>query len=190
MAAAISGVVTTAARGRPLPMPCTRGKTGGGTLCEPVRCAQHACAHSLLHCPSSFPLHRTSVHDPSPIPLKPRYVISLALAMVTISGMTPWFWKPQYAVPVRPKPVCTSSAMQMPPASLIICMTTKTAGVSGLRGYGLGGVQAADQRRVLGPCMGCHASAPCLAHIFKPRAKELKATRSTLLQLALRKPRR
>mmetsp|Transcript_27549 Transcript_27549/g.70159 ORF Transcript_27549/g.70159 Transcript_27549/m.70159 type:complete len:202 (+) Transcript_27549:459-1064(+) len=67
MEAAISGVVTTAARGRPLPMP---------------------------------------------------------LAMVTMSGVTPWFWKPQYAEPVRPNPVCTSSAMQMPPASRMILYTS------------------------------------------------------------------
>ena len=57
---AISGVVTTAASGQPLPMP---------------------------------------------------------LAMVTMSGMTPWVSKPQKCVPVRPKPACTSSAMQRPPAA-------------------------------------------------------------------------
>lgn len=35
--------------------------------------------------------------------------------------LTPtWFWKPQYAEPVRPNPVCTSSAMHSPPASRTI----------------------------------------------------------------------
>lgn len=63
-AAATSGVVTTAARGRPLPMP---------------------------------------------------------FAIVTMSGTTPWFWKPQKALPVRPKPVCTSSAMHTPPCARTIC---------------------------------------------------------------------
>ena len=33
------------------------------------------------------------------------------LAMVTMSGVTPQFSKPQKCVPVRPKPVCTSSAI-------------------------------------------------------------------------------
>ena len=40
------------------------------------------------------------------------------LAIVTMSGCTPWFWKPQKWDPVRPKPVCTSSAMHTPPAAL------------------------------------------------------------------------
>jgi len=44
-----------------------------------------------------------------------------ALAMVTMSGTTPWFSKPQKCVPVRPKPVCTSSAMHRPPASRTVC---------------------------------------------------------------------
>ena len=60
MTLAISGVVTTAASGKPFPMP---------------------------------------------------------LAIVTMSGITPWFWNPQKLLPVRPKPVCTSSEMQSPPAS-------------------------------------------------------------------------
>jgi hypothetical protein len=38
-----------------------------------------------------------------------------------MSGTTPWFWKPQKAVPVRPKPVCTSSAMHTPPCARTIC---------------------------------------------------------------------
>ena len=41
--------------------------------------------------------------------------------MVTMSGCTPWFWKPQKWEPVRPKPVCTSSAIQTPPAALTSC---------------------------------------------------------------------
>ena len=61
---AISSVVTTAARGKPLPMP---------------------------------------------------------LAIVTMSGTTPWFSNPQNLVPVLPKPVCTSSAIQTPPAALTCC---------------------------------------------------------------------
>ena len=32
-----------------------------------------------------------------------------------------WVWKPQKWLPVRPKPVCTSSAMFRPPASVTIC---------------------------------------------------------------------
>lgn len=42
------------------------------------------------------------------------------LARVTMSGVTPWVWNPQKWLPVRPKPVCTSSAMQSPPAFLTI----------------------------------------------------------------------
>lgn len=61
MVFAISSVVTTAAKGKPLPMP---------------------------------------------------------FAIVTISGTTPWFSNPQNLVPVLPNPVCTSSAMQTPPAAL------------------------------------------------------------------------
>ena len=41
--------------------------------------------------------------------------LPIPLAMVTRSGVTPQFSKPQKAVPVRPKPVWTSSAMQRPP---------------------------------------------------------------------------
>lgn len=66
---AISSVVTTAARGNPLPMP---------------------------------------------------------LAIVTMSGTTPWFSNPQNLVPVLPKPVCTSSAMQTPPAALTCCSQSVT----------------------------------------------------------------
>ena len=41
--------------------------------------------------------------------------LPMPLAIVTISGMTPERSKPQKLSPVRPKPVCTSSAMQTPP---------------------------------------------------------------------------
>ena len=41
--------------------------------------------------------------------------VPIPLAMVTRSGVTPQFSKPQKAVPVRPNPVCTSSATQRPP---------------------------------------------------------------------------
>ena len=36
------------------------------------------------------------------------------------SGVTPKFWNPQKWSPVRPKPVCTSSAMHRPPCSRTI----------------------------------------------------------------------
>jgi len=41
--------------------------------------------------------------------------LPMPLAIVTRSGVTPQFSKPQNAVPVRPNPVCTSSAMYSPP---------------------------------------------------------------------------
>ena len=41
--------------------------------------------------------------------------LPMPFAMVTKSGITPQFSKPQNFVPVRPKPVCTSSAMHRPP---------------------------------------------------------------------------
>ena len=48
-------------------------------------------------------------HAPSGAPLP------MPLAIVTMSGVTPQFSKPQKCSPVRPKPACTSSAMQRPP---------------------------------------------------------------------------
>ena len=39
------------------------------------------------------------------------------LPNVTMSGTTPCVSKPQKWLPTRPSPVCTSSAMQMPPAA-------------------------------------------------------------------------
>ena len=48
-------------------------------------------------------------HAPSGTPLP------IPLAIVTRSGVTPQFSKPQKCSPVRPKPVCTSSAMHSPP---------------------------------------------------------------------------
>ena len=48
-------------------------------------------------------------HAPSGAPLP------IPLATVTRSGVTPQFSNPQNAVPVRPNPVCTSSAMHSPP---------------------------------------------------------------------------
>ena len=41
----------------------------------------------------------------------------MGLPMVTMSGTMPWRVKPQSPAPVRPKPGCTSSAMNSPLAS-------------------------------------------------------------------------
>ena len=40
---------------------------------------------------------------------------AMPLAKVMISGLTPQCSMPFQCVPVRPKPVCTSSQMKMPP---------------------------------------------------------------------------
>src|SRR5690242_2244711 len=47
----------------------------------------------------------------------------MPLAIVTRSGVTPQFSKPQKCSPVRPKPVCTSSATHSPPAFRTISYT-------------------------------------------------------------------
>ena len=43
--------------------------------------------------------------------------LPMGLPSTTMSGTTPWVSKPQKCVPSRPKPTCTSSAMQTPPAA-------------------------------------------------------------------------
>ena len=43
--------------------------------------------------------------------------LPIGLPRTTMSGTTPWVSKPQKCVPSRPKPTCTSSAMQTPPAA-------------------------------------------------------------------------
>ena len=43
--------------------------------------------------------------------------LPIGLPSTTMSGTTPWASNAQKCVPIRPKPVCTSSAMQTPPAA-------------------------------------------------------------------------
>jgi hypothetical protein len=59
--------------------------------------------------------------------------LPMPLAMVTMSGITPWFSKPQKWDPVRPNPVCTSSAIHTPPAARMIWWGAWRRGVGGSR---------------------------------------------------------
>jgi hypothetical protein len=45
--------------------------------------------------------------------------LPIGLPIETMSGTTPWRWKPHICPPVRPKPGCTSSARNRPPAARI-----------------------------------------------------------------------
>src|SRR5262249_61631605 len=58
--------------------------------------------------------------------------LAIPLAMVMISGSTPYCSQPHHFPPVRPKPVCTSSQMNTPP----YLRTMATA----ISKYSLGGV--------------------------------------------------
>ena len=60
---------------------------------------------------SASSLLRTTAERGNPLPI--------LLPRITMSGTTPWVWKPQKCAPVRPKPHWTSSAMHTAPTLLI-----------------------------------------------------------------------
>ena len=59
--------------------------------------------------------------------------LPIGLPSTTMSGTTPCVSKPQKCVPSRPKPICTSSAMQTPPAAAHVAVRRPPGSRAGRR---------------------------------------------------------